>query len=108
MYQEIVTLVMFSYHTTNVPKGYKLYYPCDYSFNDLKNEVRDEGYNIISLKELYAMSQENINTEVKKMCVRAGWYWKDVIGFGNIVYTAFSPDIVLKKSKADNKFDSLK
>lgn len=87
---------MFSFHTTNVPDGYKLYYPCDYSFADLRTEARDEGYSPQSLKTLYSMSQHDKNVEVKRMCNYAGWYWQDIIGFGNVTYTAFSPDIVLK------------
>ena len=65
---------------------FKLVDPCKYSFDDLIRASKDT----ISTKELYSKSQYEKNDYVKKMCEKAGWFWKDIVSNG-IVYTAFSP-----------------
>lgn len=56
--------------STNVPIGFSLKNPCDWSFNDLITASRYQY-------TLTQMSQSLVNNEVKKMCVKAGWYWQD-------------------------------
>lgn len=66
---------------------YTLISPCHYSFQDLMRAA-SRG---TDTTELYGMSQDLRNEEVKKMCADAGWYWRDV-SCGGVVYTAFSPE----------------
>lgn len=68
---------------------YTLKNPCQYSFNDLLIVSKTN----ITLQQLYSLSQYDRNTQVKKMCKIAGWYYNDVIGTNNITYTAFSPEL---------------
>ena len=74
--------------TIDLDKEYRLIDWCSYSFQDL---MRAAGWNDDTTK-LYAMSQEDRNEEVKKMCRDSGWYWKDMKSYDTI-YTAFSPNI---------------
>lgn len=61
---------------------------CTYSFKDLMRAAGRSDDTTV----LYAMSQEDRNKEVKKMCQESGWYWKDMKSYETI-YTAFSPNI---------------
>ena len=54
---------------------------CKYSFNDLE---RASG-----MKFDFTKPMDEINQQVKNMCVKAGWYWQDVHKDG-ISYTSFS------------------
>jgi hypothetical protein len=47
-----------------------------------------------AVNELYNLTQEQRNIQVKKMCKDAGWYWEDVESSDGVVYTAFSPEKV--------------
>ena len=68
---------------------------CSYSFRDLfkaahPRQSADEEE--AAIKELYAMTQDDRNVEVKKWADAAGWSTEDQMGNGT-VYTAFSPEI---------------
>lgn len=62
--------------------------PCKYSFVDLLKSASEDTNTDV----LYAMSQKDRNYKVKELCLKAGWYWKDIIENG-ILYTSFSPEI---------------
>jgi len=64
--------------------------PCKYSFQDLLYAYDPLSDNI-HLHKLYALSQNERNKKVKKMCDQIGWYYKDVRGKDGVIYTAFSP-----------------
>lgn len=66
---------------------------CKYSFRDLVCASKSADKTDIDkyLSRLYALKQEDKNTEIKKLCEKAGWYFEDVVGDGDVVYTAFSP-----------------
>jgi predicted phosphohydrolase len=59
--------------------------PCSYSFQDLF----DAAGLVLYPEEFYTLPQTLRNIEVKKMCAKTGWYWKDVEKDG-MVYTSFS------------------
>lgn len=69
--------------------------PCKYSFRDLvcaTNILEREEVDKY-LENLYLLSQTDRNIEVKKLCNKSMWYFKDVIGKDGMVYTSFSPFI---------------
>lgn len=61
--------------------------PCKYSFNDLLLAAKKDG----NTDELYSMTQQQRNNEVKELCIKSGWYWHDIVGKDGVVYTSFSP-----------------
>jgi hypothetical protein len=65
----------------------ELYNPCKFSFVDLLYAADELNL----YKELMNMTQEHRNTEVKRLCKKAKWYYKDVKFSDGVVYTAFSP-----------------
>ena len=64
-----------------------LYKPCNYSFNDL---IKASG-SPYDVEYLLNVSLEKRNEMVKELCGISGWYWKDVKGNDNNMYTSFSP-----------------
>lgn len=80
------------YPNSNLQPNEELVDVCKYSFNDLILESKFP----ISTKDLYSMSNEEKNMCVKRMCIMASWYWKDVVGKTNdnkpVIYTSFSPN----------------
>jgi hypothetical protein len=66
---------------------YILINPCLYSFQDL---LKAAGKNE-DTTEIYRMTQQHRNNEVKMLCGSAGWYWCDIIK-NNVTYTSFSPE----------------
>lgn len=66
--------------------------PCLYSFQNLLDAAKEPLYK----EKLYSLPQNIRNQEVKRLCKKAGWFYKDIVGVDNVVYTAFSPVIVRK------------
>lgn len=64
--------------------------PCNYSFKDLTTAAKEPD-SIFNFKE---QSREQINGIVKRLCEKAGWNYKDIIGNNGVVFTAFSPYII--------------
>lgn len=62
--------------------------PCAYSFDDLLSAAGSDK----TKEDLYKLSQEQLNQQVKILCKKAGWFYKDIIE-DNILYTSFSPKI---------------
>ena len=70
-------------------KIYELDNPCKYSFIDLLTNAGEDT----NTDKLYAMCQKERNKNVKELCKKAKWYWKDVVGSNGHIYTSFSKNI---------------
>jgi hypothetical protein len=69
-----------------------LYQPCKYSFQELLETAGESN-----IKErIYSISQEERNKEVKRICKKIGWFYKDTLGSDGVTYTAFSPKLSIK------------
>ena len=60
---------------------------CKYSFNDL---IIASKCTDISTQSLISLSQTELNTIVKRLCIYSNWYYDDIIGTDGVVYTSFS------------------
>jgi hypothetical protein len=79
-----------------------LHNSCEYSFKDLviatNHLPSDHPFIEKYLKSLYTLRQQVRNTEVKKLCKEAGWFFQDTIGNDGIIYTSFSPYLNLQSA----------
>jgi len=70
--------------------------PCKYSFKDLlisAGKPHDEH----ALIELYDLPQEERNRKVMELCKIADWYYTNIISDDGVTYTAFSPELMIKR-----------
>ena len=93
----IVSPKVLSRYLHNVSKSYfsninNLKNSCKYSFGDLISaNYKQKDCEKIS-KELFNLNQQELNNRIKMLCLKANWYWYDVM-ISNCVYTSFSPEI---------------